>query len=84
MSLKQRQGLIDREHRKLSLVRQCALLGLSRAWWYYQPTTPRAGDLELMALMDRQYLKTPTTVPERCRPGCGDRGTQQVGIRSGD
>jgi putative transposase len=59
MSLKQRQGLIDREHRKLSLVRQCTLLGLSRAWLYYQPTTPRAGDLELMALMDRQYLNTP-------------------------
>ena len=59
MSLKQRQGLIDRDRKQLSLVRQCALLGLSRAWLYYQPTTPRAGDLELMALMDRQYLKTP-------------------------
>lgn len=59
MSRQQRQGLVDREHRKLSLVRQCAVLGLSRAWLYYQPTTPRAGDLELMALMDRQYLKTP-------------------------
>ena len=59
MSRKQRQGLIDRDRKQLSLVRQCALLGLSRAWLYYQPTTPRAGDLELMALMDRQYLKTP-------------------------
>ena len=26
---------------------------------YYQPTPPRTEDLELMALMDRQYLKTP-------------------------
>ena len=59
MSRKQRQGMIDREHRKVSLARQCTLLDISRAWLYYQPTTPSAEDLELMALMDRQYLKTP-------------------------
>ena len=58
MSLKQRQGMIDREHRKVSLARQCTLRDISRAWLYYQPTTPSAEDLELMALMDRQYLKT--------------------------
>ena len=56
MSRKQRQGMIDREHRKVSLARQCTLLDISRAWLYYQPTTPSAEDLELM---DRQYLKTP-------------------------
>ena len=59
MSRKQRQGMIDREHRKVSLARQCTLLDISQAWLYYQPTTPSAEDLELMALMDRQYLKTP-------------------------
>ena len=59
MSRKQRQGMIDRERRKVSLARQCTLLEISRAWLYYQPTTPSAEDLELMALMDRQYLKTP-------------------------
>ena len=59
MSRKQRQGMIDREHRKVPLARQCTLLDISRAWLYYQPTTPSAEDLELMALMDRQYLKTP-------------------------
>ena len=59
MSRKQRQGMIDRKRRKVSLARQCALLDISRAWLYYQPTTPSAEDLELMAKMDRQYLKTP-------------------------
>lgn len=59
MSRKQRQDMIDRKRRKVSLARQCALLDISRAWLYYQPTTPSAEDLELMALMDRQYLKTP-------------------------
>ena len=61
MSRKQRQSMIDREHRKVSLTRQCTLLDISRAWLYYQPTTPSAEDLELMALMDRQYLKCPAS-----------------------
>jgi putative transposase len=51
--------MIDRGHPKLSLVRQCALLRISRSSLYYQPTEHSAQDLELMALMDRQYLKTP-------------------------
>ena len=44
MSRKQRQSMIDREHRKVSLTRQCTLLDISRAWLYYQPTTPSAED----------------------------------------
>ncbi len=59
MSLKQRQALIDRKDNQLSLARQCALLDISRASLYYQRTLPTFEDLELMALMDRQYLKTP-------------------------
>ena len=37
----------------------CILLDVSRASVYYRPVPTRAEDLELMALMDRQYLKTP-------------------------
>ena len=59
MSRKQRQDMIDREHQQLSLVRQCTLLRISRGSVYYQPTPPRAEDLELTALMDHQYLQTP-------------------------
>ena len=54
-----RQAMIDRGHKQLSLVRQCALLNISRASVYYRPVSTRAEDLELMARMDRQYLKTP-------------------------
>ena len=43
----------------LSLSRQCALLGLSRAALYYRPVEVDAYALELMALIDRQYLRTP-------------------------
>lgn len=43
----------------LSLKRQCELLGLSRAALYYRPMEVSAYELELMALIDRQYLHTP-------------------------
>ena len=59
MSRDQRQAMIDRDHDQLSLVRQCTLLEVSRASVYYRPAPPRTEDLKLMALMDRQYLKTP-------------------------
>ena len=54
-----RQANVDRGHKQLSLVRQCTLLNISRASVYYRPVSTRAEDLELMARMDRQYLKTP-------------------------
>lgn len=59
MSRDQRKAMIDRAHPQVSLSRQCALLEISRASVYYRPVPTRADDLELMALMDRQYLKTP-------------------------
>jgi putative transposase len=43
----------------LSLKRQCELLDLSRAALYYHPVEVSAYELELMALIDRQYLRTP-------------------------
>ena len=35
MSRSMRQAMIDRDHRQLSLVRQCRLLDVNRAWVYY-------------------------------------------------
>ena len=50
--------MIDRDHQQLSFVRQCLFLDVKRASAYYRPVPTRAEDLELKALMDRQYLKT--------------------------
>ena len=44
---------------RLSLRRQCALLGLARGSWYYQPVGASAQDLQLMRLLDEQYTATP-------------------------
>ena len=52
-------GLIEPTHGTLSVERQCALLGLSRSVWYYEPARESANDLRLMRLLDEQYLETP-------------------------
>ena len=59
MSRSRRLAMVDRGHPKLSVVKQCRLLRLSRSSVYYRPTPAKPADLELMSGMDRQYLKTP-------------------------
>ena len=59
MSRSRRLAMVDRGYRRLSVVKQCRLLQLSRSAVYYRPTPTRPADLALMASMDRQYLKTP-------------------------
>jgi len=50
---------VEPDHPKLSIRRQCELLGLSRSTYYYEPAEPDPEDLALMRLLDQQYLKTP-------------------------
>jgi putative transposase len=51
--------MVEPEHATLSIRRQCQLLGLSRATYYYTPAQESAENLALMRLIDAQYLKTP-------------------------
>jgi putative transposase len=50
---------VEAGHPRLSLRRQCALLGLARGSWYSQPVGPSAEDVELMRVLDEQYTATP-------------------------
>ena len=59
MSPSRRRKMVDREHPKLPIVRQYALLGVSRSSLYYRPKEASEADLSLMREMDRQYLETP-------------------------
>jgi putative transposase len=43
----------------ISIRRQCELVGLNRATFYYAPGTASAFNLQLMRLIDEQYTKTP-------------------------
>lgn len=51
--------MISKDHPKLSIARQCKLLGIHRSGIYYKPKTESALNLELMRLMDEHYLHHP-------------------------
>ena len=59
MSPGRRREMVDPEHPSLPIVRQCALLGVSRSSLYYRAKMASEADLTLMQAMDRQYLETP-------------------------
>jgi putative transposase len=45
--------------RKISISRQCELIGLSRSSLYYEPAEETAENLMYMRLIDEQYMRTP-------------------------
>lgn len=51
--------MIDRADKKLSMVRQCQLLAISRSGLYYRRKGVSEENLALMRAIDEQYLKTP-------------------------
>ena len=52
--------MIDPANQNLSVSRQCRLLNINRATYYYKKRPVKPIDLKLMKLIDKQYLKTPT------------------------
>jgi len=50
---------VSKDHPKLSVRRQCALLSLTRSTLYYAPVGETPANLALMRLIDEQFLKTP-------------------------
>ena len=51
--------MIERSHPKLSVGAQCRLLSISRSSFYYAPQGETAMNLDLMLLIDQQFLDTP-------------------------
>jgi len=51
--------MIEPIHPTLSIRRQCDLVGLNRASFYYQPAVETALNLELMRVIDEEYTRTP-------------------------
>ena len=50
---------IERDNLKISVRRQCELLGLGRSSLYYRPGRDESYNEHLMQLIDKQYTKTP-------------------------
>ncbi len=59
MSVERRRETINPKHKRLSVVRQCALLQISRSGHYYRPTGKSEGALALMRLIDEAFLESP-------------------------
>lgn len=51
--------MISKDHPRLSMVKQCGLLGLHRSGIYYKPMVESELNLELMRKMDEHYLYHP-------------------------
>jgi putative transposase len=57
--------LIKPDHPRLSIVKQCKLLSVNRSSYYFQPNGESDLNLELMRLIDEQYLETPFYGPRQ-------------------
>jgi putative transposase len=53
-SLEQRRSWIDAKHQRLSVRRQCELLGLAAASYYYRPEPEPAENLHYLRLLDEE------------------------------
>jgi putative transposase len=51
--------MIEKNHPSLSVGAQCRLLSISRSSFYYTPQGETAMNLDLMLLIDKQFLDTP-------------------------
>lgn len=59
MSVGRRRELIEPEHPQLSITRQCELVSISRSSYYGPGKGEPTENLELMRLIDGQFLETP-------------------------
>ncbi len=72
----QKRLLIDPAHCCISIARQCTLLGLHRSGYYYQPCGESEENLQLMRLLDEQYMDTPYYGIRRMQWFLGQKGYQ--------
>ncbi len=54
-----KRTMIEHDHSEISVRRQCELIGLNRSTAYHQPAGESEYNLQLMRLIDQQYLETP-------------------------
>jgi len=66
--------LVDSHHSTLSITRQCELLGLSRAGYYYSHQGISEQDLAIMSLIDEEYTRHPFYGSRRMRDWVRDQG----------
>jgi putative transposase len=58
-SVERKRHLMEPSHPEIPIYRQCELIGLARASYYYEPAGETQYNLLLMRLLDEQYTRTP-------------------------
>ena len=69
-----RRSMVDKGDGRLSVVRQCYLLGIHRSGLYYQPCAESQENLDIMRMLDEQYFKTPFYGVRRLRVWLQNKG----------
>ena len=59
MSRERRESLVDRGHNRLSISRQCELVGVARSTFYFTGKGESSENERLMRIIDEQFLATP-------------------------
>ena len=65
--------MIDPDHPRLSIRRQCELVSISRASFYRQPAGESPENLELMRIIDEVFMEMPGMGHARWRGICAAR-----------
>jgi putative transposase len=82
LGIKEKKALIDFNHKKISIKRQCQLLKLHRSTAYYQSQTPTAPDqreIDIKNAMDHIHFKEPSYGCRRIRNELKKQGFAPVG-----
>lgn len=58
-SVEQKRQLVEPNHLEIPIYRQCELIDLARASYYYEPAGETEYNLFLMRMLDEQYTRTP-------------------------
>ena len=66
--------MVEPDHPALSIVRQCALLGISRSAYYYRPRDVSDDDLACMRVIDEVFMKRPFFGARRLRDELNGQG----------
>jgi len=76
MSVERRRQVIEPEHPRLSIARQCELVSISRSGLCHRPAGETPLNLALMRLIDAQFLETPWVHPYLLRDLVVDKPDQ--------
>ena len=75
-----KRSLVEPEHDRLSIARQCELLGMSRAAYYYEPWEWDETALAMLRAIDEEYTRHPFLGKRRMCEYLGELG-YDVGVK---